>query len=92
MVMPKESSLISIRQTSISKSTQSSIEIIDTIFDDERKLKEHHLTPDDIKLARNESTHLTKLKGYFDHLNSLDYPPNLVTGKALPIHSRTSTN
>jgi transposase len=59
------------------------IEMIDAIFDDERLFKEHKLTPDEIKGARNESAHLAKLNGYFNHLDSLNYAPTSVTGKAI---------
>jgi hypothetical protein len=58
------------------------IDMTDAIFDDERMFKERKLTPDDIRQARNEPSHLAKLNGYFDHLESLNHSPSSVTGKA----------
>jgi transposase len=59
------------------------IELIDALFDDERVFREQKLKPDEIKSKRNKPAHLAKLNGYFEHLESLNYSPKSVTGKAI---------
>ena len=63
------------------------IELIINMFDDiyklERIYKEKNLTSDEIYEHRNGEVHMALVNKLFDHLDSLNYSPTSITGKAV---------
>lgn len=59
------------------------IEKIDDIFELERNFRKENLNAEQIHKARHTKAYLDVINGYFNHLETQNYSPTSVTGKAI---------
>lgn len=57
--------------------------MIDDIYRVERTFRDNKLSTDEIYEARNSESYLNIVNTYFKHLESLNYAPSSITGKAI---------